>query len=79
MCVLHRRAGCARDEEDTMANYKNKKPKSYKGHCALCSLRTTNGKRNGRQGSISELRAEQAEAYYWEQEYSYEEEAQWDT
>jgi len=60
-----------------MANYKNKKPKSYKGHCTLCSLRTTNGKRNGRQRSISELRAEQSEAYYWDQEYSYEED-QWD-
>ena len=62
-----------------MANHKNRKPKSYKGHCTLCSLRTTNGKRNGRQRSVSELKAAQAESYYWGQEYSYEEhDTSWD-
>jgi len=29
-------------------HYKNKRPKPHKGHCWMCSLRTTNGRRNGR-------------------------------
>jgi len=56
-----------------MAHYKNRKPKSYKGHCAMCSLYTTNGKRNGRHKTVQEKRAQEAELYYWEYEYSQEE------
>ncbi len=29
-------------------HYKNKRPKPHKGHCLMCSLSTTDGRRNGR-------------------------------
>lgn len=40
-----------------MAHYKNRKPKPYKGHCTLCSYRSTNGRRNGRMRTKQEQRA----------------------
>lgn len=48
-----------------MANYKNRKPKSYKGHCGMCCLLDSDGRRNGRRRTLQELRAEEAEEYYW--------------
>jgi hypothetical protein len=39
-----------------MANYKNNKPKSYKGCCGLCCLYDTDGRRNGRRHTIQEER-----------------------
>lgn len=39
-----------------MANYKNNKPKSYKGCCGLCCLNDTDGRRNGRRHTIQEER-----------------------
>lgn len=41
-----------------MAHHKNRKPKSYKGCCGMCCLRTTDGRRNGRLLSRQERRAE---------------------
>ena len=41
-----------------MANFKNRKPKSFKGCCGMCCLRTTDGRRNGRQRTLQELRAD---------------------
>lgn len=41
-----------------MSNFKNRKPKSYKGCCGMCCLRTTDGRRNGRLRTLQELRAE---------------------
>ncbi len=40
-----------------MAHHKNRKPKSFKGHCTMCSWRTTNGTRNGRRRTKQEKRA----------------------
>ena len=31
-----------------MAHYKNRRPKTFKGHCGMCTLQTTDGRRNGR-------------------------------
>lgn len=36
-------------------HYKNRKPKPFKGHCTLCSYRSTNGRRNGRIRKYQEL------------------------
>lgn len=44
-----------------MAHYKNRKPKSYKGCCGMCALRTTDGRRNGRQRTRQEKRAQASE------------------
>jgi hypothetical protein len=52
-----------------MANYKNRKPKSFKGHCGMCCLRGTDGRRNGRLRTMQELRAADAEEYFWNCEY----------
>ena len=41
-----------------MANYKNKKPKSYVGCCGMCCLRKTDGRRNGRLLTRQERQAE---------------------
>lgn len=43
-----------------MANHKRRKPKAFKGCCAMCSLRTTNGTRCGRKRSPQERRAPEA-------------------
>jgi hypothetical protein len=40
-----------------MAHYKNRRPKPHKGHCGMCCLRTTDGRRNGRLPSLAEQRA----------------------
>lgn len=40
-----------------MAHYKNRKPKSFKGCCTMCSYRTTNGTRKGRKRTNQEKRA----------------------
>lgn len=37
-----------------MANYKNNKPKTYKGCCGMCCLRKTDGRRNGRLHTLQE-------------------------
>ena len=48
-----------------MANYKNKKPKTYRGCCGMCCLRKTDGRRNHRrltpQEQKFELSAEEEE------------------
>lgn len=31
-----------------MAHHKKNKPKPFKGHCTMCSFRSTDGRRNGR-------------------------------
>lgn len=49
--------------EDSM-NYKNRKPKSYKGHCGMCALHDSNGKRNGRRLTIQEQRVKYDDAEY---------------
>jgi hypothetical protein len=40
-----------------MANYKNRKPKPYKGCCGMCALRYSNGRRCGRKLTMAERRA----------------------
>lgn len=52
-----------------MANYKNSKPKSFKGCCGMCCLMDSDGRRNGRLRTLQELRAADAEEYYWDFEY----------
>ena len=37
-----------------MANYKNNKPKTYRGCCKMCCLNDTDGRRNGRRHSLQE-------------------------
>jgi len=39
-------------------NHKNRKPKSYKGCCVLCSLRMSDGRRNGRRPTLQEVRSD---------------------
>jgi hypothetical protein len=38
-------------------HYKNRKPKSYKGHCGMCCLQFSDGRRNGRHPTVQERRA----------------------
>ncbi len=52
-----------------MANYKNRKPKPFKGHCGMCCLLDSDGRRNGRLRTLQELRSEDAEDYYWAYEH----------
>jgi len=51
-----------------MANYKNRKPKSFKGCCWMCALRRTDGRRNHRVLTRQELRSQEAEKHYWKHE-----------
>lgn len=41
-----------------MANYKNRKPKKFKGCCRMCALGDSNGCRNGRRLTKKELEQE---------------------
>lgn len=41
-----------------MGNYKNRRPKPHKGHCGMCALLTTDGRRNGRRRTLQERRAD---------------------
>ena len=41
-----------------MGHYKNRKPKGFKGCCTMCSYRSTDGTRTGRQLTRQEQRAE---------------------
>ena len=44
-----------------MANWKNRRPKAFKGHCGMCTLRRTDGRRNGRRLTVQERRAQLSE------------------
>lgn len=45
-----------------MANYKNRKPKSFKGCCGMCALRYSNGCRNGRRLTRQEVQQNDRDA-----------------
>lgn len=40
-----------------VANFKNRRPKPYKGCCGMCCLQTTDGRRNHRVPTMQERRA----------------------
>lgn len=42
-------------------NYKNRRPKRFKGHCGMCCLATTDGRRNGRRLTKKERASKLAE------------------